>query len=1324
MAILSRPKIHPQQRFDLEDWEALLSSLRADSKLYTKQFESDKNLILKGFDVSGIGLKEATVLMSDATLIIPEGTFDFSYFISSLTELDITVPDSDLIDNTRNYLEIQLCTLDGTPLSKAFWDADSNEGVGQEFNQIVNTITDIKVTVVTSIGGFSGSTDSMPLAKIDTDSSGNITSIFDKRDLFYRLSTTSNLDNDFNWGTQIDPTNTLVMTGVTGTFTIGETITINGETAIIETGGTTTITANEFSGDNFFSGNVVTGGTSGATGTLSTSLESFTGADKSINSNKDSISALQTEIKSIKGTRFWFEKSNNSLIGIAQFINSIITQNVPDASYAWDGSALSITDANGSPLNADELAGLRILGNSQDLLLTRQDSAVGSASLTIADGSIIYVKIPSIGDRTYSDAGSGDTNFQTVTKSSYISNDENYWIAYREGDRVYIRGYGELQPGESAPISDPAKAELEALIAAVQDKVNQDRNSKLIEGGTWNLANNGTDLTLSLDAYIKIAGLEDVQNTISAQTISLPNAESVAYVTESRSGTGANVITVTVSDIDTITLTDGLTIIARRVSNGVLIGNSFLLKPNEYLELDGALAEVNRHLGQLNLKKHETDDNKIRINPADSAMLNSDTLSQVIGDFLLDFDGAVIDFTTGETFKNDGTTPLGNDFTPFTIPVSEYFWYGVALIPGTVTSGNKQLSTIQVTQATNSDLVVGDAPQSQISGDIKLGAIQIFNNAGVLEVFDIVRLGVGSGSGVSGGSDSETLIPVSGFQAIERDDFTTLESDADIKIETSISNGIRDVNNNLYKLLCDKSLSCTTIGTGYTLTGDPSGFSLSVGDVIWNDTQTEFRKVNSITSTTPTAGQLDSAFTVDLTAESVMVSQAVWTKDIVNLGDATQKTRPRDFFSGDISTLNINYDDSLITADAVPDFVDEARVVISAATDGVVSDVGVPISNLFNKIFTRPQAPNQIDNYELNTAALNDERLFLVYFCNPANASITTQANVIKSEVSFYAESVVENGGVLKTAYCMSDGSGTPNNCTNPTVVLSKTQIELDWSYAPNANSGDTKGQLQIFVDGQEIPRFVTGVTVDAYFKEIAGTGGVWRAIEFHTDLSGVAVSIEILKSEGVVDTNTQNTGNIATNTNDIATNTSDITSNESLLGGPVGTIMNSMLTLAQFQGQMGTTWVLCDGANVSGSLYHTVTGLTNVPNTQSEFLRGATSDVVGVGAGQIGSTQSDATNVNGLNTTTGGDHNHGGTTNDNGDHSHTTTVSANVYISGTSAIQGTSNNTGLTNLPTSTDGDHNHTIPNSGTHSHTITSSDTETRPRNITVNMFIKIN
>jgi hypothetical protein len=55
----------------------------------------------------------------------------------------------------------------------------------------------------------------------------------------------------------------------------------------------------------------------------------------------------------------------------------------------------------------------------------------------------------------------------------------------------------------------------------------------------------------------------------------------------------------------------------------------------------------------------------------------------------------------------------------------------------------------------------------------------------------------------------------------------------------------------------------------------------------------------------------------------------------------------------------------------------------------------------------------------------------------------------------------------------------------------------------------------------------------------------------------------------------------------------------------PIGMIVPSMLTLAQFQAINGTTWVLANGASVSGSAYATITGNSTVPDLRGMFLRG-----------------------------------------------------------------------------------------------------------------------
>lgn len=54
----------------------------------------------------------------------------------------------------------------------------------------------------------------------------------------------------------------------------------------------------------------------------------------------------------------------------------------------------------------------------------------------------------------------------------------------------------------------------------------------------------------------------------------------------------------------------------------------------------------------------------------------------------------------------------------------------------------------------------------------------------------------------------------------------------------------------------------------------------------------------------------------------------------------------------------------------------------------------------------------------------------------------------------------------------------------------------------------------------------------------------------------------------------------------------------------PVGTVIHSMLTTTQFASQYGDNWVLSDGRSVSGSLYHSVTGVSTIPDMRGAFIR------------------------------------------------------------------------------------------------------------------------
>lgn len=619
--ILSRPRLLPQQRFDLEDLEALLSAGRTDAKLYTKEFLAVANYVMRGFNVSGIGLKQATVVMADATLIMPANTFDFSWFIAEPGAPNATIPEASFTPGVRNYVEIELIEENNTSLTRAFWDPQANSGAGAEFNQIVDTITDLACSFVVLTGGFSGSPNSVKLAIVDVDGSGNIKTILDRRDMFRRLGRTSNIKFSYSWGTRQEPPYSMTLSGVSGTFIAGEQITINTETALVVTGGISSISFNEPTGINFFPGSTVTGGTSGATGTVDTILESFTGVDKSILNDKDQFDALASEIKLVKGTTYWWENPASSISGVAGLIDSFLVQAVHGASWSWDGTNLSITDNNLLPSSGDVLGFIRLFGSAQQIGLQRQDGTGGSTVIPIPDGSVLFVKLPAVGDRNYSGVGAGVANYQVVPIASYVPSDNTYWIAYRDLNALYVRDYGELDPGESTPISDPDKETILAMINANQNKSDQDRLLKLVRGGTWHWDSDTNTLSWSADAAIQVPGLTESRNNILAGSVVLATDGQVAYVEINRAGAPAANLTVSVASINALAYTDNTVIIARKfggatsviaqqlvhtagdalnTTNSQLIGNPFVVSgPNTITNIEVKLTRVGSPSGSI-----------------------------------------------------------------------------------------------------------------------------------------------------------------------------------------------------------------------------------------------------------------------------------------------------------------------------------------------------------------------------------------------------------------------------------------------------------------------------------------------------------------------------------------------------------------------------------------------------------------------------------------------------------------------------------------------------------------------------------------------------
>jgi hypothetical protein len=179
-------------------------------------------------------------------------------------------------------------------------------------------------------------------------------------------------------------------------------------------------------------------------------------------------------------------------------------------------------------------------------------------------------------------------------------------------------------------------------------------------------------------------------------------------------------------------------------------------------DVQKALQSIDPWFRQLRIKEHPVNKKRVTISAADALRTEGTTLSQVVKNLLLKFDGAEIDFSTGQIFEDDGLTSLGIDFTPEVIPVGEWQWYSVTLIPSTVNADNTINGQLVVLAGSASGATKELAVKAPFANGTQLGlvAIQASNPGPGIEDIpqsDIRQLGVGGGSGGGTGDANELL---------------------------------------------------------------------------------------------------------------------------------------------------------------------------------------------------------------------------------------------------------------------------------------------------------------------------------------------------------------------------------------------------------------------------------------------------------------------------------------------------------------------------------------------------------------------------------------
>lgn len=539
-------------------------------------------------------------------------------------------------------------------------------------------------------------------------------------------------------------------------------------------------------------------------------------------------------------------------------------------------------------------------------------------------------------------------------------------------------------------------------------------------------------------------------------------------------------------------------------------------------------AEIDKFFSGFRIVAHPNDPQRVIIRGSDYSMKDNTKISKEMHGKLISFDGAEIDFQNGIVYASNGTSPLEITFTPpTTIVANNYKWCSITLMKGEIdTSSNKRKLSIFVgispdehifaDNAASADFGQNGIPLGQVGLQVDTGTVQPITQDNVVQIF-----GTGGDSTPEHIEQGDEAVksPAAGFLMRVFDVLDCPNTDPDSKVDSTRTNAYYDPRVSSYKMECDASKTCITTGTAFTLSG-VSTYTVQVNDVIYSPLNGEWRRITNVAGNQ--TGTLDSAFTIDLASTAVMVSQAVYSKDMVNVGDASQGTRPRDVYNNEeITVCNIDYGYSLSDKDKFPDMVDQATIVVSASNQGLQADVGTTGSSTFGDAHEKLPLPGQLLNYypKINT---NQERMFLVFFCNIDNPSVTATANLHQFDVSFYEDPFNVDflkTGFLDSAWCLSDASGVINNCQQPTVFGGVTRLELDYQYNPGTNPLESDGDLEVYLDGNAIPRFFTGVT-GAYWKEVPGSR---TKLDFHTDLSGSALSVLVRRRQGAIDNSDDN---------------------------------------------------------------------------------------------------------------------------------------------------------------------------------------------------------
>lgn len=175
------------------------------------------------------------------------------------------------------------------------------------------------------------------------------------------------------------------------------------------------------------------------------------------------------------------------------------------------------------------------------------------------------------------------------------------------------------------------------------------------------------------------------------------------------------------------------------------------------IDLKDVMNMMNRFFGQLRLKEHPTNKKRVIVTGANRLLNDGTIFGQTISGYMMKFEGAEIDFSTGSIYAADGVTALGEDFIPEPTALNNFRWYSVAItLKEEPTEDLQADAIIKIRPASNIGLTPGLAEKALWGTGTPIG--QVVVKGAVTGVDDISQsdifwlgLGSGGGSGTSGG---------------------------------------------------------------------------------------------------------------------------------------------------------------------------------------------------------------------------------------------------------------------------------------------------------------------------------------------------------------------------------------------------------------------------------------------------------------------------------------------------------------------------------------------------------------------------------------------